>query len=190
MERTEDLCIHANHSLYPVLIAGGILNAIACVPQPDGIREVWTRDIDFIRGIGIAQTNIETVFAMLILQHVLIDTNTEIGGLGIIVNMRHIVTMVGLAKSNFNDREPLVVKVDTQGTLILSVIRERHQASSHEIERDSKATEHWDRVFLKGEKLYLCRSCSCNDQQQQTNRPSSDRSKDEPSHSRKLQMDS
>ena len=85
---------------------------------------------------------------MLVFQKIPVYTDLKIGSRGLITQTRHFIVMVSLTYTGFHDGEPLVVQIDAQGCLILSVVREHQHTGTYKVERHGKATEHRNRVFL------------------------------------------
>ena len=86
---------------------------------------------------------------MLLLQQVLIDSNTEIGSGCLISDMRYrIVCMTRLAITKFCNREPLIMKIDAQGALVLTIIRQFHHRQACQIKGYGKSAEKRNRVLL------------------------------------------
>ena len=87
---------------------------------------------------------------MFVLRDIHIDTHTEIRGTGLVSDMRHlIIHMIGLAHTQFHNGEILVVKVESQCCLILSVVAKLHLSQTHQVGRDGKTPEERDRVLLQ-----------------------------------------
>ena len=111
---------------------------------------------------------------MLVLQNVPVHTNAEIGRRGLIGNTGHfVVFMIGLADTRFEDGEPLVVQVDSQGTLIFTVVAQNHHSWSNEVKRHGESSEEGDGVLFQTEHLHLCLRCHRQDQHEQANGDSS-----------------
>ena len=80
MQRTEYLGVDSDHRLQPVHLTRGILDVVARIPFPYRILKGGSHDVDLIVCKGIAETDIQTVGAMLVFQEILINTDLEVWG--------------------------------------------------------------------------------------------------------------
>ena len=93
---------------------------------------------------------------MFVLQDVPVHTDAEVGGSGLIGNLRYFVFLVvSPADTSLEDGEPLVVQIDAQGSFVLSMVAEHEHGGTYEVERHGKAPEEGDGVFLHAEHLQL-----------------------------------
>ena len=81
----------------------------------------FTRNVVFKRGETIAETYIDTIYVVLVLQYVEVTADTPVGGSGLISDGCDLVFMVGCAYSEFNYGKVAVFQVDASGSLILTI---------------------------------------------------------------------
>ena len=128
---------------------------------PYGVLQIVAADVTLVVGIGIAETSIDAVGVVLLFLDVPVHAQAEVGSCGLIGQSCHLVGLVvGMTYSHLEDGEPLVVQIDAQSTLILTIVAEHQLGRPHEVERQGKATEECYRIFLHPEQLLaLCLQC-------------------------------
>ena len=78
-----------------------------------------------------------------------------------------VVLVVGASYTHLEDGEPLVVKVDAQGTLVRSVVAQSHHGRTYQVERDGKAPEQRYGVIVHTKHFQLRMGCSGASKEQQ-----------------------
>ena len=162
VQRTYHLSVYAKQQFAPVLITFRASGLKISRTFPHRVFKYGMPHINAVIGIAISQTNKHAVTRMLIVHNIHICTNTEVRRVCFITDIRNfILLMISSSIPYFQDWEILVVQIQTECSLILTVVTKLHLRQSYQIERYGKATKQRNRVFLQfQEALCICPSRS------------------------------
>ncbi len=102
-------------------IAGYAFRPVVGRSSPVGIYEVVAIEVVLVRGERIAETTVETVDVVLVLEDVEVAAYAGIGTVCLVAQVGRLLRRIGFAESYLHDGEILVLQVEAHGSLVLAI---------------------------------------------------------------------
>lgn len=147
VERSPNLSIDAKEELGPLIAAPLILDANRLIATPYRVFRIGI-PLEVKLGEGKASAHENTIYVLLVLGQIVVETYAEIRGVGLDVYSGDGVSLVVAGTiTHFESREELILEIDLDGTLILPVVAHHAHDGTNGIIRHLYTLEEAHAVF-------------------------------------------
>ena len=148
--RTPYLGIHTEDKLSPVVVALHTVDLEGSRTAPYRVLDIRTFEVVFEIGKGVSHTAIQAIDVVLVAQQVEVAAYSSVGCRRLVVDLGAFVCAISFSYTYFYYREILVLEVDTQCRLILTVVADHELNGANQVCAYRHVSQQWDGVLVGG----------------------------------------
>ena len=143
-----------------MIVASHVLRLELGFLAPNRVGHARAEEVEFVVGVGIAETTVDSVHIAPVFHQVKIQTEATVGRFRLVSQFRGNVLAIGLSVAQLKHGKILVFQVHAQCRLVLSIVAESHLRHAHEVGRHGQSVEKRDGFVFQFNNFLLHRLCT------------------------------